>query len=36
MDAVQLGNLNKELLDEIANCYRSKSVHYLTEVIGIL
>lgn len=29
-------SLNKELLEEIANCYQAKSVYYLRDLIGVL
>lgn len=36
MDEEALSQLNKELLAAIAQYYRSKSVHYLTDIIGMI
>lgn len=29
-------NLNKELLEDIANCYQARSVHFLKDLVGVL
>lgn len=36
MDRESFRNLNKQLLEEIADSYQSKSIHYLIDLIGVL
>ena len=36
IDPMCFRDLNKELLDEIAKCYRAKPVYYLRDLVGIL
>lgn len=36
MDRECFRNLNKELLEEIANCYQTKTIHSLIDLIGVL